>query len=110
MTIVSGPMVSERGDPSYPSTDDCRCIRRSPEASYAACSSSALRILETPTHAPPSYGFMNIGKPTWAAVASKSNGWLYRADVYAYRLLSNGFLYGTRTVSGTFRPSRIMAQ
>ena len=32
------------------------------------------------------------------------------ADVYAQRALSTGFLYGTRTVSGTLKPSRIRAQ
>jgi hypothetical protein len=61
MTMVSGPMVSERANTSYPSTACCRCISRSPDASYAACSWAESRILVTPTQAPPSYGFMNSG-------------------------------------------------
>ena len=41
---------------------------------------------------------------------SRSNSWLYFADVYAQRELSTGFLYGTSTVCGIFSPSRSIAQ
>jgi hypothetical protein len=110
ITIVSGPIDSERVNTSYPSTARCRCISRSPDASYAACSWAWSSTLDTPTQAPPSYGFMYSGYPSRSATASRSNGRLYRAAVYAHRALSTGCLYGTSTVSGTFSPSRIIAQ
>ena len=53
---------------------------------------------------------MNSGYPIRSAIASRSNGRLYRAAVKAYLTLSGGFLYGTSTVSGTLRPSRSIAQ
>ena len=43
IAIVSAPIESDRTKTSKPSTDACRCISRSPEASYTACSSSASR-------------------------------------------------------------------
>jgi hypothetical protein len=43
-------------------------------------------------------------------MASRSKGLLYFSEVYAQRTLSTGFLYGTRTVLGILRPSRIIAQ
>ncbi len=61
MTIVSAPIESERENTSNPSTDACRCISRWPEASYWACSSAASSIRVTPTHWPPSNGFMYSG-------------------------------------------------
>ena len=33
ITLVSGPMVSERANTSYPSTEACRCISISPDSS-----------------------------------------------------------------------------
>src|SRR5256886_12741022 len=85
MTSVSGPIDSERVNTSYPSTACCRCINRPPEASYAACSSSLLPIFDTPTQAPPPYGFLNSGYPTSLPIRSRAKGWLYRLAVYAYR-------------------------
>ena len=53
---------------------------------------------------------MNIGYPTRDATSSRSNGRLYVSAVYAHFSWSTGFLYGTSTVSGMSKPSRIIAQ
>ena len=61
MTIVSGPMVSDRANTSKSATDACRCISISPESSYASRRSLTFFTWETPRQPPPSNGFMNSG-------------------------------------------------
>ena len=60
MTIVSGPMDSERANTSW-SSAACRCISISPESSYARNRSAWVSMRDTPRHPPPSKGFMYIG-------------------------------------------------
>ena len=61
ITMVSGPMVSDRANASYGLIAACRCISICPDSSYARCRVSASSIRLTPRQAPPSNGFMNIG-------------------------------------------------
>jgi hypothetical protein len=58
MTFVWGPIERLRVKTSKSSTAAWRCISRSPDSSYARCSSSLDSIRVTPTHMPPSNGFM----------------------------------------------------
>ncbi len=74
MIMVSGPMVSDRAKTSYGLIAACRCISIWPDASYARWSSSGSSTRLTPRQAPPSNGFMNIGKPTRPATSSRSKG------------------------------------